>query len=188
MTQETKTLNNGLIPSDLVKQSPWIQWAFSRFNKIPPYYIPHLYKNLNLLTSISSYYFSLLPHFLCQKILHMSGLIDIWSVEMPRCRERNRVGFSSKNSGRVGDETRPNKAQGVLDRVLKSTPFDTVALDSEIALSVLVDCFGLWVLIFCEIVVVLLLISPLLCYLFMYFSFFAGWCIKYTCDIYYMSI
>jgi hypothetical protein len=81
----------------------------------------------------------------------MSGLIDIWSIEMPRCRERSGVVFSSKNSGRVEDEARPNKAHEdssglrgtFLDRILKTSSFETVALDSDIALSVLVDCFGL---------------------------------------------
>ena len=79
----------------------------------------------------------------------MSGLIDIWSAEMARWREKNSVVFSSNKPGPVQDEIRPNKAQKVyslrgtfLDRVLKSNSFEPVALDSEIALSVLVDCFG----------------------------------------------
>lgn len=68
---------------------------------------------------------------------------------MARWREKSGVVFSSNNPGPVGDETRPKKAQVVsnlrgtfLDRVLKSNFFEPVALDSEIALSVLVDCFG----------------------------------------------
>ncbi|KAF3323974.1 hypothetical protein FCM35_KLT11441 [Carex littledalei] len=79
----------------------------------------------------------------------MSGLIDIWSAEMARRREKNGVVLSSNNPGSIEDETRPNKAQVVsslsgtfLDRVLKSNSFEPATLDSEIALSVLVDCFG----------------------------------------------